>query len=348
MSLDRAASPFGQCGGPLSESVDGVLLDLDGVVYRGPHAVNYAVNAINALNDAKKAIGYVTNNAGRTQGQIAEHLNTLGITADPSQVATAAQAAVAFIKETYGSGTRTLVVGGEGLRQAAEERGLVVVQSADDKPAVVVQGGVQAIGWADIAEAAYAINGGADYIASNTDATMPTERGIAPGNGALVAAVVHATGAQPSATGKPSPVIFQQASQRAGMKHPLVVGDRLDTDIQGANAAGMPSLHVLTGVDGPEQLLKARPNERPTFIAQDLRGLQEMHPAVDEVEGAWHCRGAQARWHDGALVVDESGRSVLTGDGVVELTLDGLRAACAAVWTRGEHVAAVKEIHILP
>src|SRR5699024_4345610 len=162
---------------------------------------------------------------------------------------------------------------------------------------------------------------------------LPTERGMAPGNGALVAAVVHATGVRPRSTGKPEAGIFHQAADRAGGTRPVVVGDRLNTDIAGANAAEYPSLHVLTGVDGPAELLRAVPHERPTLLARDLRGLLEAHPAVLPDGEGWVSRGARARYAGGRLELTEAGRTI-TIAGVeaandAESSLDGLRALVA-------------------
>src|SRR5699024_7062090 len=140
-------------------------------------------------------------------------------------------------------------------QQALVEAGLHVVDSADEAPDVVVQGTSQALTWSDLAEGVYAINAGAHYIATNLDSTMPTERGMALGNGALVAAVSHATGVEPKySAGKPDPQIFTEAAIQHSISSPLVIGDRLDTDIQGGNAAGFDCAVVLTGVVGAKDL----------------------------------------------------------------------------------------------
>src|SRR5699024_11268661 len=198
--------------------------------------------------------------------------------------------------DTIGAAARVLPIGGTGLQVALQERRLTLVRSADDHPDVVVQGFDKTLTWADLAEATYAIKAGAQYIASNLDATIPTERATTLGNGSLVAAVVHATGVTPRSAGKPQARIFEQASQRAGASRPLVIGDRLDTDLAGARAAGYAGLHVLTGVDGPAELLRARPEERPSYLGADLRDLGRPHPPVTvHSEGEVHCRTARAR-----------------------------------------------------
>lgn len=333
-------SPLDSCEAALVDSVDLALLDLDGVVYRGPHAVDHAADALAQARGRGLRLHYVTNNAGRPPQAVADHLSELAIPTGPSEVTTAAQAAAALIAAERPEGTKVLVVGGPGLAIALEEVGLVPVTSADDRPEVVVQGLSRTLAWPDLAEAVYAIGAGAEFIASNLDSTLPTERGMAPGNGALVAAVVHATGVQPRATGKPGAAIFHQAAASAGGTRPVVVGDRLNTDIAGANAAEYPSMHVLTGVDGPAELLRAAPHERPTLLARDLRGLLDAHPAVLPDGDGWGSRDARARYADGRLELSEAGRTTtVAGDGAApaaDLSLDGLRALAAAAWSAAE------------
>lgn len=319
---------------------DVALLDLDGVVYRGPHAVPYAPEAIAAARGAGLGVMYVTNNANRPPETVADHLVELGIPTTPSEVTTAAQAAASLVAQDYSAGTRVLVVGGDGLRQAVVAEGMSVVASADERPAVVVQGFAPTVGWADLTEALLAIAGGAEHIASNLDATLPTERGMAIGNGSLVAAVVNATGRAPRSSGKPQPEIFHQAARRAGAHRPIAVGDRLDTDLQGARAAGYPGMHVLTGVDGAGALLACVPHQRPDLLALDLRGLLVSHPAVSRDGEWWRCGAAAARVEqrpDAPVLEVRSGgdasRALVDG---AEVDLDELRAACAAAWAASD------------
>jgi glycerol-1-phosphatase len=222
-------------------------------------------------------------------------------------------------------GAAVLVVGGEGLEQALSERGLRPVRSADDDPAAVVQGYAPHVGWEHLAEASYAVNRGVPWYASNTDLTVPTTRGIAPGNGALVQVVRIATGASPQVAGKPLPPMHRETILRTGARRPLVVGDRLDTDIEGAHAGEVDSLLVLTGVTTAAQALAAPPEHRPTYVAADLRGLLVPQPPVEAVEGSdggFRCGGWTASVRDGALAVEGSGDR-----------FDGLRALCAAAWS---------------
>ena len=323
---------------------DVALLDLDGVVYRGPHAVPHAAEAIAAAREAGLGAMYVTNNANRPPEIVADHLTELGVPTSPAQVTTAAQAAASLVARDYPGGTKVLVVGGDGLRQALAIEGMTVVASADDAPAVVVQGFSPSVGWADLTEALLAIAAGAEHIASNLDATIPMERGTAIGNGSLVAALVNATGRMPRSSGKPQPEIFHQAARRAGANRPIVVGDRLDTDLQGARAAGYPGMHVLTGVDGAAALLSCVAAQRPSLLAHDLRGLLVPHPPVVRDGDWWRCGLAAARL-DAAdseprlLVSGDTGARPLTDDAVIDL--DELRAACAAAWAASDEARTV-------
>ncbi|WP_240111146.1 HAD hydrolase-like protein [Streptomyces sp. MUM 203J] len=311
----------------LSEAYDTALLDLDGVVYAGAGAIPHAVEALEAARGGMH-LAYVTNNALRTPDAVAEHLTELGIPAAAGDVITSAQAVARLVADQVPEGSRVLVIGGEGLRIALRERGLVPVESADDDPAAVVQGyGGPEQPWGRFAEAAYAVARGVPWFASNTDLTIPGARGIGPGNGAAVEVVRIATGGryEPRVAGKPLPPMHRETVLRTGARRPLVVGDRLDTDIEGAFNGGVDSLLVLTGVADPAGLLAAVPEHRPTYVDADLRGLLTGQPEVTgSAEDGFGCGGWTASVAGGALVLD--------GDGE---RMDGLRALCAAAWTQG-------------
>ncbi|MCX5313961.1 HAD hydrolase-like protein [Streptomyces sp. NBC_00154] len=307
----------------LSEAYDTALLDLDGVVYAGGAAIVHAVDSLGAARGGGMHLAYVTNNALRTPATVAEHLTELGVPAEPADVITSSQAVARLMADQLPAGARVLVIGGEGLRAALVERGLVPVESADDAPAAVAQGyGGPDMAWGRFAEAAYAIARGVPWFASNTDLTIPSARGIAPGNGAAVEVVRIATGAEPQVAGKPLPPMHRETVLRTGAKRPLVVGDRLDTDIEGAFNGGVDSLLVLTGVTDARQLVAAEPRHRPTYVDADLRGLLTGQPEVTEAAGGFGCGGWTA-----AVRADEL---VLEGDGDA---LDGLRALCGAAWS---------------
>lgn len=308
---------------PLQTAYDAALVDLDGVAYRGPYAIPTAPPALAAAREAGMGVVFVTNNASREPGMVADHLTELGMPTQAHEVMTAAQAVAALMLESLEVGSRVYVVGGAGLRTSVTEAGYVIVDSAHDNPDAVVQGFAPEVSWRELAEAAYAIRAGARFFASNKDLTIPNDRGVAPGNGALVQVVVTATGVEPPAAGKPEPAMFRLASHKAQAERPLIVGDRLDTDIKGARAANMPSLQVLTGVDGVLDAYAAPPAHRPSFLGRDLGALAVPHPAPLKKEGRWHVREAVAWAQAGSLRVEGD----FGPDG-----LDGARAACAAGW----------------
>ncbi|MRG60803.1 HAD-IIA family hydrolase [Agromyces sp. CFH 90414] len=320
------------------EGVDAVLADLDGVVYRGAEAIPYAVDSLNRAKSGR-AVGYITNNASRSDASVARHLAELGLAVEAADVVTSPQAAMHLLAERVPAGALVLVVGGEGIVTELERRGFRVTRSADDDPAAVVQGFAPDVGWTQLAEAAFALNkggfadeSGIPWIATNMDWTIPVARGIAPGNGTLVSAVHTAVGRFPVVAGKPETPIFDEARRRFGAERPLVVGDRLDTDILGANRAGMASAVVLTGIDRAKQLLAAEASHRPDFILRDLRGLHEPYPVVERIRDGFRVGRSKVRI-DGADVL-------IAAEGDDELDL--LRAACASIWESGRPIHALQ------
>ncbi|WP_084102643.1 HAD-IIA family hydrolase [Demequina sp. NBRC 110051] len=305
---------------PLFEAHDAALVDLDGVAYRGPHAIPTAPAGLAAARAAGMRIVFVTNNASREPGTVASHLTELGMPTETHEVLTAAQAVARMVAEELPAGSPILVVGGQGLRTALTEVGMTLVDSADPTPAAVVQGFHPEVSWNDFAEASYAITAGAKFFASNRDLTIPNHRGTAPGNGALVNVVVTATGVEPPSAGKPEPEMFRLAAKQAESARPMVIGDRLDTDLKGGNAAGIPGLMVLTGVNDGRDAILAPADQRPSYIGRDLGCLAHPHPAPKRDGDRWKVREASARVVDGRLMVH--------GDD----ELDRLRAACAAAW----------------
>ena len=249
---------------------DCLLLDLDGTVFRGHAPTAGAVETLEAV--ACRSL-FVTNNATRSADEVAGHLVELGFTAAAADVVTSAQSAARMLSQRLPVGARVLVVGTDALAAEVSAVGLTPVRAFADGPVAVIQGLSMTICWADLAEAALAIRSGAIWVTSNLDATLPTERGLLPGNGSLVAALRTATGAEPLVAGKPAPALMYDALARGEFHHPLVVGDRLDTDIAGANAADLPSLMVLTGVNNARDAVFANPDERPTYLGADLRAL---------------------------------------------------------------------------
>jgi HAD superfamily hydrolase (TIGR01450 family) len=222
---------------------------------------------------------YVTNNAARPPVVVAAHLRELGLAVVDDDVVTSAQAGAREVAARVPAGTKVLAVGGPGVAEALRARGLEPVVLASDVPAAVLMGYGPDVSWRELAQASYAVGAGAVFVATNTDLSIPTERGIAPGNGTLVAAVTAATGRSPLVAGKPYAPLIRESVERVGARRPLVVGDRLDTDIEAGHRSAIDSLLVLTGVTGVDELLSARSDRRPTYVAADLRGL--LRPAED-------------------------------------------------------------------
>ncbi|MFW6091269.1 MAG: HAD-IIA family hydrolase [Actinomycetota bacterium] len=318
----------------MAETYDVALLDLDGVIYVGAGAVPHAADALASSRHAGMRLAFVTNNAARPPKDVAEHLTSLGVPAAPDEVVTSAQAAARMLAEMLPPGSRVLVVGGEGLVEALEEQGLRPVFGLSQGPAAVAQGFHPDVGWRMLAEAAYTVATGVPWVASNVDMTIPRPEGRAPGNGALVEAVRLATGATPLVAGKPEPPMHREAVLRTGARTPLVVGDRLDTDIEGAYRGGADSLLVLTGVTDPEQLPTAAAVHRPTYVAEDLRAL--LAPPSDSaiIAGRARYRGWTATARDGRLVVEPV-------DGAEPRRVDALRAICGLCWAADKPPAGI-------
>ncbi|HEX4444496.1 MAG TPA: HAD-IIA family hydrolase [Galbitalea sp.] len=316
------------------DGIDLILTDLDGVIYTGRHAIPHAVDSINAAATTIR-VGYITNNASRTPDSVAEHLTSLGLHVSADDVVTSPQAAIKLLAGLVPAGSTVLVVGGAGLIDVVRAAGFVPTDSAEDSPAAVIQGFAPEVGWKQLAEAAYALARDADgngipWVATNTDWTIPQERGIAPGNGTLVSAVHTAVGILPVVAGKPEVAIFDEAIARFGGSSPIFIGDRLDTDILGANRAGIPSVMVLTGIDGAKQVIAAPPESRPHFLLDDLRGLSEPYPTVlagEDSDGSvvTQVGSSVVRRRANEISVEEAG----------DRRIDLVRAGAAAVWTSG-------------
>jgi len=350
---------FKGCPGPLSEHYDAALLDLDGVVYLGGVPVPGASDALAGAAKRGMKLAYVTNNASRSPNAIAAQLTGMGVAATAADIVTSAQAAAHVLADRLPAGAPVLVVGGTGLRLAVRDRGLRPVTTAAERPLAVVQGYSPGIGYGLLAEAAIALNAGALYVACNADATLPTPRGPQPGNGSLVQVLVHATGQEPIVAGKPEPPLHAESVQRVGAKRPLVVGDRLDTDIEGAVRGGADSLLVLTGVSRPADVLLAGPQRRPSYLAADLSGLNSGHPEITRdapganggasSASAFSCGGwTAAPAGGGAAGGHATGGAAGDGDGWLTVSgsgawMDGLRALCAAAWSAGPPSGSAQE-----
>jgi glycerol-1-phosphatase len=333
---------------PPAQVYDVALADLDGVIYRGAKAVGGAADAIREAKAHGMRFAFVTNNALRTPEAVARHLTELGVSATPQDVVTSAQAAARLLQERLPSGDPVLVCGGEGLRTAVQEAGLRAVASADEHPNAVVCGYDPTLDYGRLAEAALAVRAGAFFVASNLDATVPTERGLLPGNGALVSVIITATGRRPVEAGKPERALHHESIRRSSAQRPLIVGDRLDTDIEAGVRWGTPSLLVLTGVTDPVGLLRADEFHRPSLLAADLAGLLQPHPAVTADADAWCCGRWRAQVDGGVVRVAadhaDPSRSGTRDERVTEDGLDALRASAVAAWQAADSGVPIREI----
>ena len=321
--------------GSLVQGFDGIVCDLDGVVYRGKDAVPHAVQSLRSALSAGVRVVYATNNASRTPAKVASHLDQLGLSVTGADVVTSAQAGAHHVAERCGAGARVLAVGGPGVSLALKEAGLVAVPVPAGRPvdtvAAVLQGYGAHVAWTDLAEVAYAVQAGALWVATNVDTTLPTERGVAPGNGALVGAVRSAVDVDPVVVGKPYTPLYDLSIAVLGtsIDRTLVIGDRLDTDINGAASAGMASLFVFGGVHGWADVAGADTASRPSYVSTDLRCLHSAYaePVQDlEDSSLWVCREARAQ-------VTASGDLMVSRTGGLN---ERLRAALRALWQAGD------------
>jgi HAD superfamily hydrolase (TIGR01450 family) len=254
----------------LADPYDAILLDLDGVLYRWPEPIPRAAGAVAALRGAGKRIVFVTNNSSRTPAQVVERLASAGVDAESHEVVTSALATASILVER-GVGS-AFVIGEDGLLEALTDAGIRVVNTASDAVDAVVVGFDRDADYGKLKDASVLVQRGVVLVASNADASFPAPGGESwPGAGALLAAIETTTGTRGEVFGKPEAPLFERALASVGGGRPLVVGDRLDTDIAGAARLGWDSALVLTG-DARREDLQSSP-WRPTFIVDDLSGL---------------------------------------------------------------------------
>lgn len=313
---------------PLGQAHDLVMFDLDGVVYVGGAGVEGAAAAIAALREEGRHVAFVTNNASRPPGHVADRLTSLGVPATAADVVTSAQAAARVVLDRHGPDARVLVLGGAGLQDAMTDLDLTVTLPPDPgdpwpEVDVVASGYGPDVRWRDVMLAATLVRDGIPYVASNTDGTIPTPQGVQPGHGVLVATISRFAGVRPEVAGKPAPPLLEETIRRVGGDHPLMVGDRLDTDIAGGIAVGVPTLLVMTGVTGAAELVAADPAERPSHVAADLSALAQPHGVPLVEDGSTRLGGWEGR-------VTRSGELVLTGAGDLH---DWWRVVAVAGWT---------------
>ena len=320
---------------PLTDVYDLAMLDLDGVVYVGRDAVPGAAEHLRATRATGMRTAFITNNAARPPEAVAAHLTELGVPAEAEDVVTSAQAAAHLLLERFGEGAQVVLLGGPGLEAALVEVGLVPV-GAEDEAAAVVSGYGPDVLWRDIMRVAVRVRDGLPWLASNADLTIPTGFGVAPGHGVLVETLARFTGVTPVVAGKPERPLLDETVRRVGGDRPLMVGDRLDTDIEGAHNAGLDSLLVMTGVTGIAELVSAPREQRPTYLSADLGGLCTPHRSPEENETGWTAGG----WH--ATVQD--GRLTVVGEGSLD---DWWRAIAVAGWAHLDAAGTVADITAL-
>ena len=313
----------------LASHYDTVLADLDGVIYEGTMAIAGAAEAILGLKKQGLKVGFVTNNSSRKTSTIAEQLATFGVAARPDEIISSGQTGVELMQGMIAPGSKVLVVGGEGLRARGEAAGFELVKDSNGEPKAVIQGFSPDLTWRELAEASFAIQRGAVWVATNSDWTIPQERGLAPGNGTMLAAVHTATGIFAKVAGKPEPAIFDTAMRVFGSRKALFVGDRLDTDILGANRAEIDSVLVLTGVSTRKDLLAAKKEERPAFVVESMLDLLEPYVEPKRTKHGFRCGDALVENLLDRIVVVE-------GD---PTSIEALRAACSVIWNSAKHIS---------
>jgi HAD superfamily hydrolase (TIGR01450 family) len=309
----------------LIEGYDAAFFDLDGVIYLGPLAVTGAAGALRALQQRRTKVMYVTNNAAREAQVVIDQLNGLGFAANAGNVLTSAQVAAVGLAGELPAGARVLVAGSPSLADLIAAAGFEVVHTAADKPAAVIQGYDPDLSWRVLDEVSLAIQGGARWFATNDDASRPTDRGLVPGVGGALALIRLVVGGEPTTFGKPFRPMIAEAMRRTGASRPIFVGDRLDTDISGANNAGIDSLLVFSGAHGKRDLVAAVPEERPTHIGANVNALlRQPRPLHLDGERAT-CRTQVAEAVDGRIVL--AGRPTTPED-----QFDALWAVAHLAW----------------
>jgi glycerol-1-phosphatase len=273
----RSARVIGPVTGmTLAQRYDAVFIDLDGVVYRGDHAVPAAPETLSELRRRGVKVLFLTNNSARTPERVAAKLRGLGVPAEAGDVLTSAVATASMLRREGAAGSTAFVIGEGGLREALRQAGIRLVEALSETCDLVVVGWDRSVDYAKLRTASLMVQRGARLIATNDDASYPAPDGLWPGAGALLAAVITTTGARPVVVGKPARPMFEAAAEATGARRPLVVGDRLETDVGGAAGMGWDSVLVLTGAAGPGDLL--RTHDLPTYVAPDLSVLLDDPP----------------------------------------------------------------------
>jgi 4-nitrophenyl phosphatase len=261
-------------------NIQALIIDMDGVLWQGDQPLPGLTDFFQTLRERQIPFILATNNASLTQDQYVKKFARMGVKVKSKEVLTSAMATASYLAEHNDpSTTRVYVVGEAGARQPLVEQGFTLtglyeLNDSNDNSSrgadIVVCGKDETLTWDKLATATLNIRAGAKFIGTNADVTLPTERGLTHGNGAILAALQSATGIIPTIIGKPEPIIYQQALSLLGVDATgaIAIGDRLDTDILGAVRANIRSLMVLTGVSTKEDLSTS--DYQPTWVMQDL------------------------------------------------------------------------------
>ena len=313
MSSFKSASPI------LAKTYDTALLDLDGVVYIGEDAVPGVIGALNkSHDDFGMTITCVTNNASRSPQRVAQHLQELGLQVTAEDVVTSAQAGAAELAKLIPRGANVFVLGSKDLAREVELVGLNPSHDVSLTYDAMIQGYWPDMPFRILEFAASILQTGVPWIATNMDMTIPTPTGVAPGNGAMITALGETVNRRPTlVAGKPQVPLMQQSMDRTNAKRPLVVGDRLDTDIHGANNVGIDSLLVLSGVTTIEEIVQAPIELRPTYLAWDASGVLDPQSGTETKDQITSCGGWKVA----------NGDLLGQGDG-----LDAVAAVAVAHW----------------
>jgi len=267
----------------LPDRVRLVIFDLDGVVYRGHEPIPGAREVITALHDAGVAVRFATNNSMVARAGYVERLAGMGITTVVDEIVTSTSATVAHLRVHAPEVRSVLAIGAEGMEVELRAAGLDLVMAGDDTMRdhvggelgrgfdAVIVGLDPHVDYRRLAVAMRAVADGARLIATNADARYPTAVGFLPGAGAILAALVTATGATPEVIGKPSPAMFSAIIEASGLPaaETVVIGDNPDADIVGAHRAGCGAILVLTGVADAALAAALDGERRPEAIAVD-------------------------------------------------------------------------------
>jgi 4-nitrophenyl phosphatase len=260
--------------GILPAQINSLVLDMDGVLWKADAPIGDLPSTFEHIHALGLKVVFATNNGTQTPEQYVDRLARLGVKVEPWQVVTSALGVANLLTKKIPPGAPIFVIGGAGVKTALREHGfeLLSIEAAPSAQAVVM-GIDPEINFEKMGEAALLVRSGVPFYATNPDKTFPTPRGQIPGAGAWISVIITSTGVEPVYAGKPAPYLFELACSRLGTtrEQTLVVGDRLETDIAGGQAAGMPTALVLSGVSTRAQAEKWSP--KPDLVVEDLAAL---------------------------------------------------------------------------